>query len=463
MTDGPPSNPQQERFVLSCMMIDPGLCANIRRILSPADFFIERNGWVYKAICDLADQGHGIDVVTLGHALQKRGLLEQVGPGYLSEVASELPTSLHWATYTEEVRQLAVRRRIIAQAAQIVQQAHDGQVSLEHLVTTSRAAFQGVRWDSPDRPAMRLLSAGDILTTVWPEPVWAVPGLLPTGLGILAGRPKVGKSWLAMQLAQAVATGGHALGERIEPGAVLYLALEDSPQRLKDRLGRQAWPLNAMADFMPLGQFVDEVGDLRNGGGERLATQIERVGYRLVVIDTLSRSCYGDQNDVQAMTRALTPLQEMAHGRNCAILMVDHHRKGFGADPDAIGDILGSTAKGAMADTAWGLYRERGKGNARLQVTGRDIEERNLALTWDYLTGCWQLDGDADALEMTERRQEILDALMTLGRARMIDIAKSMGQDKSNTYRRLQDLVTVGLVLSERVGQEVYYRPKESF
>ena len=177
---------------------------------------------------------------------------------------------------------------------------------------------------------------------------------------------------------------------------------------------KQNWPIGLPADFMPLGQFAEQVGDLRNGGGERLARQIEARGYRLVVIDTLSRSVYGDQNDVESMTLALTPIQEMAQALNTAVVMVDHHSKGFGTNPDAVADILGSTAKGAMADCVLGLYRERGKAGAKLAVTGRDVEERTLALTWDHITGCWQLEGDADELELTERRQEILNALTGL-------------------------------------------------
>ena len=317
---------------------------------------------------------------------------------------------------------------------------------------------------TPDQltPLLDLLTADQILTTAWSEPVWAVPRLLPTGLTILAGQPKLGKSWLALQIAHAVAAGGHALGESVDKGPILYLALEDSPRRLKERMARQGWPPGLPADFMPLGQFTRQIDDLRDGGGERLAAHIERVGYRLVVIDTLSRSCYGDQNDVEQMTSALTPLQEMAHAKNCAVLMVDHHRKGFGLNPDAVGDILGSTAKGAMADSIWGLYKNKNRKGARLAVTGRDIEERTLALTMDWLTGCWQLEGDADELEMTQRRQEILDALDMLGRAGVVDIATAIEQPKSHTHTRLQDLVDAGLVLRNKKANRVYYElPQE--
>ena len=266
-----------------------------------------------------------------------------------------------------------------------------------------------------------------------------------------------GKSWLVLQIALSVASGGVVLGERVEQGPVLCLALEDPPRRLKERMVRQGWLLGLPADFMKMGDFETQISDLRDGGGERLARQIELKGYRYLVIDTLSRSVYGDQSDVEAMTLALAPIQAIAHARSCAVVMVDHHRKLFGADFDAVTDILGSTAKGAMADSIWGLYKERGKAGAKLAITGRDIEERTLALTFDSMLGCWQNDGDADELELTERRQEILDALEDLGRAGVVDIAKAIGQPKSHTYSRLQDLVNAGLIQRQAEGRRVFY------
>lgn len=319
---------------------------------------------------------------------------------------------------------------------------------------TARRAGQGKDGDK----GISLLSADEILSREFPEPVWAVPGLLPVGLTILAGAPKIGKSFLALQIALSVATGGRVFGEPIAKGCVLYLALEDTPRRLQDRMKKQSWPLGLAANFLCLGQFDRQVGDLRNGGGERLARQIERDGYRFVVIDTLSRSVHGDQNDASQMTRSLAPIQQIAHAKNVALLLIDHHRKNPLENPDVITDILGSTAKGAMADTILGLYRERGKGDARLRVTGRDVEEKTLRLRMDFVTGCWQCEGDAVEFDLTERRREILDALSDLGEAPADAIAQAIGADQGNTHRRLQELVANGLAVRIVKGQRIYYR-----
>ncbi|WP_261763881.1 AAA family ATPase, partial [Pseudonocardia asaccharolytica] len=71
----------------------------------------------------------------------------------------------------------------------------------------------------------------------FPEPRWAVPGLVCEGVTLLAGPPKVGKSWLSLNLALDIAAGRPALGSiEVEPGPVLYLALEDTPRRLQSRM-----------------------------------------------------------------------------------------------------------------------------------------------------------------------------------------------------------------------------------
>ena len=298
-----------------------------------------------------------------------------------------------------------------------------------------------------------LLSADTVMTTDWPEPVWAIPHYLPVGLTILAGKPKRGKSLLAMQIAKEVGRGGRILGGPVEPGPVLYLALEDPAQRLKDRMLKQGWPRGLPVEFMTLGQFYDNVGDLQNGGGVKLADQIDLKHYRLVVIDTLSRSVTGDQNDVAAMTAALTPLQEMSHEHNTAVLLVDHHRKGSMGDPDAISDILGSTAKGAMADSLWGLYREQGKAGAKLSITGRDVEERTLALTIDWQSCCWECDGDADQLEVAERHNDIIAYLEDVGSAGVVTISGAVDRDKGNVFHDLQDLVNNGTIRKTGKGR----------
>jgi hypothetical protein len=303
--------------------------------------------------------------------------------------------------------------------------------------------------EKPESPS-EIMTADYILSSEWPEPVWAVPGILPIGLAILAGAPKVGKSWLALQIAQAVAAGGYVLDQKVEKGSILYLALEDSPRRLQDRMKKQNWPIGLDADFISIGGFQRTIGDLNKGGDKKLIAMIDKRDYRLIVIDTLSRAIKGDQNGAEDMTYGLTPLQEIAHKYNNITLVVDHHKKGKSEEPDAIGDILGSTAKGAMADTILGLYRERGKPGAKLSITGRDVEENTKELFMDWETGCWQLDVKNNGV--TPQQDELYKTLLRIGPVGVTKLAQVVGRNKGSVQKQLVDLEGIGKV--KQIGKE---------
>ncbi|HHX43151.1 MAG TPA: AAA family ATPase [Chloroflexi bacterium] len=296
----------------------------------------------------------------------------------------------------------------------------------------------------------------------WPEPPWVVPGLLPVGLTLLAGRPKVGKSWLALQLVQGVSTGGVFLGEQVEGAPCLYLALEDSPRRLADRMKAQGWAQSdAPADFVTVGEARDVLPlNGKTNGAVAVADAIREQGYKLVVIDTLSRAVSGDQNAVDVMTAALTPLQEAAHAYNAAVVLIDHHNKLGAANPyngvsgmemqvDPVLNILGSTGKAAMADCLWGLYKTQGKAGAILAVVGRDVEEKQLLLKHDPVTKCWQSEGDADAVRVSDARRLVWESVKELGETTCTELAEILGRHRGSVLRDLVRLANDGLLFRE--------------
>jgi len=296
----------------------------------------------------------------------------------------------------------------------------------------------------------------ELLVAVFPEPPWTIPGLLPVGLCILAGRPKVGKSWLALQIAHAVGTGGMVLDQQVEQGRVLFISLEDSGRRFQSRLQAQGIPPSARITVKLKWRRLPD------GGRVDLQAEMERERYSLVIIDTLSRAMgSADQRDPAQMTLIIGELQEMALKYDLTILLLDHYRKPSGHTSNPVDDIMESTAKATVA-AAMGLYKQKGRRGAILKVTGRDVEEQELALEWDGALCCWQLLGEAGKVKKETVKADVLAAirdLVGMGETpTTTSIARHLGKDISNVSRALSGLVNSGeVVKGEKPGRAQPY------
>jgi len=131
--------------------------------------------------------------------------------------------------------------------------------------------------------AERMFNAAELQRCEFPPMRWIIPDILPEGLTLLAGKPKLGKSWLALDAGLAVAGGGAVLGRVPESGPVLYLALEDNPRRLQRRMTRIEPQLNWPADL----EFQTQWPQLDAGGLSQLRDWISaRPGARLVILSS---------------------------------------------------------------------------------------------------------------------------------------------------------------------------------
>lgn len=291
-----------------------------------------------------------------------------------------------------------------------------------------------------------IVNGTDLMAMDFPEPLWVVKDLLPVGLAILAGPPKKGKSWFALELAMAVCSGGYFLDRKAEKGRVLYCALEDSPRRLKDRLQKQGWGTNALVNLDII--FGRQFHDLYGGkdGLTAFVAMLEARDYALIVIDTIARAfSVRDWNDTAAIVPVLGPIQEAASASGKLVLCLDHHRKPGGFTSDPVADILGSTSKTGIADSILGLYREPGKPGARLAVIGRDIEEQTLELRFDAFAGCWTEAARGDGL--TETQRETVRVIGEFeGGATLAELVEATGRNKGTLSRELTLLVERGFI-----------------
>jgi hypothetical protein len=253
----------------------------------------------------------------------------------------------------------------------------------------------------------------ELLSRQLPPIRWAIPDILPEGLTLLAGKPKLGKSWLALSVALSVAAGGGALGEHpVTQGEVLYLALEDNERRLQSRAKQLLASMPSVPNTIA---FELRWPRLDQGGLTHLEEYLQTHPHvRMVVIDTWARISPKAQHRQRSQYEdeyvALIPLKYLADTYRVSILAIHHLRKMRG--DDVLDEITGSIGLTGAVDGALILKRERGQHEATLFVTGRDIEhEQQLVLTFDASTAMWTLVGNAEEVTHTKERQEILDLL----------------------------------------------------
>jgi hypothetical protein len=297
--------------------------------------------------------------------------------------------------------------------------------------------------DSRDSTRSRTAwTAAELLATDFPQPRWAVPGVICEGCTLLAGPPKVGKSWLTLGLGLAVASGGKALGAiDVTPGPVLYLALEDTPRRLQARLKRMLAGQPAPTTMT----LATSCPPLRDGGAKHIAAWLDRnPDARLVVIDVFTRMRGPTPpgfTTYQADYAAVAEIKAIADAYQVAIVLVVHVRKAQGED--FLEDISGTNGFAGAADAIAVLRRHRGKADGALQITGRDVDEATYALRFGADLGTWQLlDGPADEYLLSETRAAILAAVRKMPGAgpRQIAVLTGLGHDLvRQTVRRMAE------------------------
>jgi len=282
-----------------------------------------------------------------------------------------------------------------------------------------------------------------------------VKGIITEGLNMLAGRPKFGKSWLALEVGIAVATGDTCLGSiQCKKGAVLYAACEDSKRRLQSRMtkligaNKAEWP--AMLTLTTKWRRLDK------GGVEDLREWIDsNPDAALIILDTLAsvkpiRANSGYQEDYTA----LEALHQLANDKGIAILILHHQRKSEADDP--LDTISGTLGLAGCVDTP--IIMAGTSQGKTLYVRGRDIEEAEHAVTFDKATCRWSIMGEAAEVHRSATRQKILKVLKAAKEDMLpSDIAVAAELKESVVRVRLGNMVRDGEVT--KPGRGLYAHP----
>lgn len=254
-----------------------------------------------------------------------------------------------------------------------------------------------------------------------PESEPIIDGLLfANQLGILAGRPKIGKSMLALQAAIAIARGGTALGNLAvrRRGGVLYCDLENTLGTTQKRLRHLAVERDIYLQNLRL---IRRLPKIREGGIEVLDEQLAAFPVQLVIIDTLAKLLAAEKGRdlVRSDYAEVDAIRRLSEKHQCGVLLVCHTRK---MDADyALDAVQGTSGVTAAADYVLVLKHD-GRGGHKLSLVGRDVESTDYAMTFE--DGRWTVTGTVEDTDLSAARQEVLDLFRREGPGTTLAVEK---------------------------------------
>ena len=388
-------NLDAELSVLGGLMLNNRVYISVSDILDETDFYYTEHQFIYRGIKTLSEQNKPCDIIILSEWLESHGRLESIGGlSYLGKLVKHTPSAVNVLTYAELVRKFSLQRQLDKaykeqRPASIIQHLEDALSEVEK-VRRSPGFFDQLR-------------TGEAQPTNW-----LIDGILPVGLSILASKPKVGKSWLALQIANCISVGGKLFGQESfisQRGEIIYLALEDDISRLKNRCEKQgSYPTGV---YYTKKQGYPKIG---NGFEQQLRKDIEMLSSpKLVVVDTLTkvsplRQSMSYQEDYQ-LIETLQKIHVLYP--KLAVLLVHHQRKE--SSNDNTDTLIGTTGLSGSVDNLLFLKKEHGR--TTLSTTGKDVNEQNLALRFDKTKGTWQYLGNEEELHLLGNQGQILEAI----------------------------------------------------
>ncbi len=319
----PPFDLSAEACVLGCLILNPDVANDLTLILRTDDFYDDANRKIYSAIISMFDSGRKFDVTLLVAELKTRGEFELVGgAAYIAKLANSVPNAAHAIYYAEIVRAKATLRRLIDASTSILSDAYDETMDVKELVSQ---AEQRIFQIQDERNANSAAQVGEVLKTAMNRIDLRMQGhQLTTGvlthftdfdsmtgglhdgeLIILAARPSMGKTALAMNIAENVAMKDKA--------PVLFVSLEMNAVELVDRL---------LCSVAKVNGARLRVGTISQDDQKRLISHAAKIAISpLYIDDAPSRTV----SEVAAVARRITQ-QELRkpNGKKLGLIVIDY-------------------------------------------------------------------------------------------------------------------------------------------
>ena len=238
---------------------------------------------------------------------------------------------------------------------------------------------------------LKIYSSEYIMNTPMKPIEYCVDGLISQGLFVLAGAPKVGKSWLALDMCLSIAKGEKVLGKETLCGHAVYLSLEDSLIRLQNRLYELTDEPSDNLNFAIMAESIS------NGLPEQIEYCRKRFDdLKIVFIDTLQMVRNESESSYGSDYKELSVLKSLADKLGIAIVLVHHTRKCSDSDPFNM--ISGSTGLSGCVDGSMVLIEsKRGSRKAKLYCVGRDIENQEINVVFE--SSRWKVSDEIKNIE----------------------------------------------------------------
>lgn len=410
----PPHDLDAEESVLGGLMIG-GNVTEVSAVVRAGDFYRPSHGHVFRAIVALHGRGEPVDAITVVAELERHGKLTDAhGAERVHELAALVPAAANAPHYGRRVAELARRRRLSAVLARTHAEALDLAVDVDDALTLARTALESDEIDGLARQAQPFtgLTHDAALREEISEDRYLIDGLIPAGtVGVIAGVPEVGKSWIAQAIAVRCARGaGEVLGFKVARVVrVGYWWQDDSTREELERI-RVFEAAHGNPAGLPLHWFLN-VGLQLPRDLARLRATVDEHQLELVIADSFYNVAGDtDLKDAGAEQIVARLKSEIADPTGAAVLIVDHLPWATEANRQRL-RAYGGVFKNAA--TRFGIYVDAVGDKLQVEVRGNNIAGfRKRAAYFDSDTLELRLLDATDHDENVERRAELALALL---------------------------------------------------
>jgi len=346
----PPHDIEAEEAVLGSLLVDGEAIHKIAIFLKPGDFYREKNLWVYEACFSLYERNEAIDQVTVAHEMGRLGRLEAVGgAAYLSHLVSIVPTSVHVEHYAHTVHRLSMMRGLISASSQIAAIGYEAGPDIDAALGRAEDVLFRIRRGESRRDFLHIRQVldqyfeesefrpigGEVAYTGFHSLDDILGGLRRSDMIVLAARPSLGKTSLALGIARNAAVEQKArvaifsLEMSRYQMAQRLLASESGVDSKRLRLGEQTEAeerriMEATGVLSEAPIFIDDTPSLRVVEMKSKARRLhfER-GIDLIIVDYMQlMRGDGREGRVQEVSEISRSLKELARELNVPVLAV---------------------------------------------------------------------------------------------------------------------------------------------